>query len=272
MEISTVQNSTVENLNESADEVEITVTCENCDLNLIFESNVAEEKSSQTDFILADNQSCSSIDYEDSLSVLNGGDEKSVETQATAPPSTPLFSPWFFWLAFKSWLPRISFRCHKVLCCLIHLLNMLLTPTGSASQDMELRTESMISLYKVGNELNRPVHKLEVEGSIVHIMKALASHPGAVLSLIEDDSFKLLFQMVATDKEFGTLPLHIIQLHRHAMQILGLLLVNDNGSVAIYIHARHLIKVVLMAVKDFNTKTGDASYTMGTIDLLLECV
>jgi hypothetical protein len=93
--------------NKSAGEVEITVTCENCDLNLIFESNAAEEKSSQTDFILADNQSCSSTDYEDSLSVLNGGDEISVEPQATAPPSTPLFSPWFFWLAFKSWLPRI---------------------------------------------------------------------------------------------------------------------------------------------------------------------
>lgn len=159
-----------------------------------------------------------------------------------------------------------------VLCCLIHLLNMLLTPTGSASQDLELRAESMISLDKVGNELNRPVHKLEVEGSIVHIMKVLASHPGAALSLIEDDSFQLLFQMVATDKEFGTLPLHIIQLHRHAMQILGLLLVNDNGIVAKYIHARHLIKVLLMTVKDFNTKTGDAAYTMGIIDLLLECV
>jgi hypothetical protein len=56
------------------------------------------------------------------------------------------------------------------------------------------------------------------------------------------------------------------------MQILGLLLVNENGSVARYIRARHLIKVLLMAVKDFNTKTGDAAYTMGIIDLLLECV
>jgi len=130
----------------------------------------------------------------------------------------------------------------------------------------------MISLERVGNDLNRPVHKVEVEGSIVHIMKALASYPGAALSLIEDDSLQLLFQMVATDKEFSTLPLHIIQLHRHAMQILGLLLVNDNGGVAKYIHARHLIKVLLMTVKDFNTKTGDAAYTMGIIDLLLECV
>lgn len=27
-----------------------------------------------------------------------------------------------------------------------------------------------------------------------------------------------------------------------------------------------------MAVKDFNTQSGDAAYTMGIVDLLLECV
>ncbi|MQL80071.1 hypothetical protein Taro_012522 [Colocasia esculenta] len=120
---------------------------------------------------------------------------------------------------------------------------------------------------------------IRVEGSVVHIMKALASHPSAALSLIEDDSLQLLFQMVANGSltvfarfREGLVPLHTIQLHRHAMQILGLLLVNDNGSTAKYIHKRHLIKILLMAVKDFDPENGDSAYTMGIVDLLLECV
>lgn len=32
------------------------------------------------------------------------------------------------------------------------------------------------------------------------------------------------------------------------------------------------IKVLLMSVKDFNPDCGDAAYTMGIVDLLLECV
>lgn len=32
------------------------------------------------------------------------------------------------------------------------------------------------------------------------------------------------------------------------------------------------IKVLLMAVKDFNPESGDPAYTMGIVDLLLECV
>ncbi|MBA0715266.1 hypothetical protein Golax_014174 [Gossypium laxum] len=68
--------------------------------------------------------------------------------------------------------------------------------------------------------------RLEVEGSVVHIMKALASHPLAAQSLIEDDSLMLLFQMVANGSvtvfskyKEGLVSLHIIQLHRHAMQV-----------------------------------------------------
>ncbi|KAB1203377.1 hypothetical protein CJ030_MR8G023207 [Morella rubra] len=87
-----------------------------------------------------------------------------------------------------------------------------------------------------------------VEGSVVHIMKALASHPPAAQSLIEEDSLQLLFQMVANGSlivfaryKEGLVPLHSIQLHRHAMQILGLLLVNDNGSTAKCIRKHHLV-------------------------------
>lgn len=67
---------------------------------------------------------------------------------------------------------------------------------------------------------------MQIEGSVVHIMKALASHPSAAQSLIEDDSLQLLFQMVANGSltvfsqyKDGLIPLHTIQLHRHAMQV-----------------------------------------------------
>ncbi|KAL2663924.1 hypothetical protein AAZV13_02G129300 [Glycine max] len=110
-------------------------------------------------------------------------------------------------------------------------------------------------------------------------MKALASHPSAAQSLIEDDSLQLLFQMVAKGSlivfsryKEGLVPLHSIQLHRHAMQILGLLLVNDNGSTAKYIRKHHLIKVLLLSVKDFDPDCGDAAFTVGIVDLLLKCV
>lgn len=60
----------------------------------------------------------------------------------------------------------------------------------------------------------------------MHIMKALASHPSAAQSLIEDDSLQLLFQTVAKGSlivfsryKEGLIPLHSIQLHRHAMQV-----------------------------------------------------
>ncbi|XVF71885.1 hypothetical protein PTKIN_Ptkin12aG0075700 [Pterospermum kingtungense] len=166
-----------------------------------------------------------------------------------------------------------------IFCCLIHILNALLSPDeanpGPKVTDSEksLLTEED-SIADVGQ-----TRRLEVEGSVVHIMKALASHPSAAQSLIEDDSLMLLFQMVANGSltvfsgyKEGLVSLHIIQLHRHAMQILGLLLVNDNGSTAKYIHKHHLIKVLLMAVKDFNPDCGDPAYTVGIVDLLLECV
>ncbi|XP_042484806.1 protein SPIRRIG-like isoform X1 [Macadamia integrifolia] len=165
-----------------------------------------------------------------------------------------------------------------ILCCLIHILNALLSP--DEANQRHLADSSEENLFEKGYDGDiGQVRRLEVEGSIVHIMKALASHPSAAQSLIEDDSLHLLFEMVATGSlivfsrfKQGLVPLHTIQLHRHAMQILGLLLVNDNGSTAKYIHNHHLIKVLLMAVKDFNPEYGDSAYTLGIVDLLLECV
>ncbi|EFH49086.1 hypothetical protein ARALYDRAFT_490292 [Arabidopsis lyrata subsp. lyrata] len=144
-----------------------------------------------------------------------------------------------------------------ILCCLIHTLNAFLT-------------------YSVATEGEKTE---KVEGSVVHIMKALASHPSAAQSLIEDDSLQLLFNMVANGSlmafsryKEGLVSSHNIQLHIHAMQILRLLLVNDNGSTASYIRKHHLIKALLMVVKEFDPDCGDSAYTMGIVDLLLECV
>lgn len=67
---------------------------------------------------------------------------------------------------------------------------------------------------------------LQVEESIVHIVKALASHPSAAQSLVEDDSLQLIFNMVANGSvvafsqyKAGLVSFRNIQLHRHAMQV-----------------------------------------------------
>ncbi|KAJ6819720.1 protein SPIRRIG [Iris pallida] len=166
-----------------------------------------------------------------------------------------------------------------IFCCLIHILNALLNPDEFNQRQTNFGIEESVSSEKRNDGDTLKVRRLEIEGSVVHIMKALASHPSAAPSLIEDDSLQLLFHMVANGSlnvfsqfKEGVIPLHTIQLHRHAMQILGLLLVNDNGSTSRYIHKHHLIKVLLMAVKEFNPENGDPAYTMGIIDLLLECV
>ncbi|XP_047092540.1 protein SPIRRIG [Lolium rigidum] len=165
-----------------------------------------------------------------------------------------------------------------ILCCLIYILNSLLSSDESCKKILPVGREGSTS------EKNKdwgPMQsrRLEIEGSVVHIMKALASHSSAAPSLVEDDALQLLFHMVANGSvsvfsQFreGLVPLHTIQLHRHAMQVLGLLLANDNGTSAKYIRKHQLIKVLLMAVKDFKPQSGDAAYTMGIVDLLLECV
>ncbi|KAJ0796789.1 putative BEACH domain, armadillo-like helical, PH-like domain superfamily, PH-BEACH protein [Helianthus annuus] len=162
-----------------------------------------------------------------------------------------------------------------IFCCLIHILDAFLVSDGvNASQNIVTAEEKPEVTENVA-----PDRRLEVVGSILHIMKALASHPAAAQSLIDDNSLELLFQMVANGSSVlfsrykdGIVPLHAIQLHRHAMQVLGLLLVNDNGSTADYIRKHQLIKVLLMAVKDFNPESGDSAYTVHIVDLLLECV
>ncbi|CAH1417724.1 unnamed protein product [Lactuca virosa] len=162
-----------------------------------------------------------------------------------------------------------------ILCCLIYILNALLGPDGRNTRQKVTSIEEEPEVM----DSPGPDRRLEVEGSVVHIMKALASHPAAAQSLIEDKSLQLLFEMVANGSlilfsryKEGLVPLHSIQLHRHAMQILGLLMANDNGSTTKYIRRHQLIKVLLIAVRDFKPETGDPAYTMGIVDLLLECI
>ncbi|XP_057964129.1 protein SPIRRIG-like [Malania oleifera] len=166
-----------------------------------------------------------------------------------------------------------------IFCCLIQILNSLMGNDESNQRNQASDGEGSLCAENDYDGNGGQARWLEVEGSVVHVMKALASHPSAAQSLIEDDSLQLLFQMVANGSltvfsryKDGLVPLHTIQLHRHAMQILGLLLVNDNGITAKYIRKHHLIRVLLMAVKDFNPDCGDSAYTMGIVDLLPECV
>ncbi|KAL5218377.1 hypothetical protein ABZP36_019061 [Zizania latifolia] len=165
-----------------------------------------------------------------------------------------------------------------ILCCLIYILNSLLSPDESSQKSSTVGRDGSTS-EKSKDCCPMQSRRLEIKGSVIHIMKALASHPSAAPSLVEDDALQLLFHMVANGSltvfsQFreGLVPIHTIQLHRHAMQVLGLLLANDNGTSAKYIRKHQLIKVLLMAVKDFNPQNGDAAYTMGIVDLLLECV
>ncbi|MCO5567994.1 hypothetical protein L7F22_021690 [Adiantum nelumboides] len=123
------------------------------------------------------------------------------------------------------------------------------------------------------------IYKQVVERSIIHIMKALAQHTGATQSLAEDDSLQLLFHIVGTNPSISLCksdglkpPFSFIQLYRQALQILGLLLNNDNGSSAHYIHKHQLVKVLLRVVRDFDIRVQDSEYAVGVIDVLLECI
>lgn len=166
-----------------------------------------------------------------------------------------------------------------LLCCFIHLFDALVNLVDANAIQYSMKVEELASSVMTFSVVNVPVEHLEVKETIVHITKALASHPSAARSLLEDDSLELLFRLVSTGSlvafslfKQGLVPLHSIQLLRHAMQILSILLLNDNGSTADYIHEHSLVKVLLMAVKDFNPDSGDSEYTVGIVDLLLECV
>ncbi|KAL2642607.1 hypothetical protein R1flu_010194 [Riccia fluitans] len=151
--------------------------------------------------------------------------------------------------------------------------------TDGVSDSEAASEEGYTSTVDANSELK---HRLMVEGSVVHIMKALARHSGAAQHLAEDDTLHLVFEMVVMGAASSAVPksgdspsppVHLAQLHRHSLQILALLLLSDNGSTAKYIHTHKLIeKTLLKVVKDFDSETGDPTYTVGVVTLLLDCL
>ncbi|KAI3886193.1 hypothetical protein MKX03_010713 [Papaver bracteatum] len=166
-----------------------------------------------------------------------------------------------------------------ILCCLVHILYALLNNNISDHVELAVNTGDSTVLEKDPEGNVKEDQRLEVEGSILHTIKALASHRSAAQSLIDDDSLQLLFRMAASGSQIVSSqfkmdlrPLHTMQLHRHATQILGLLLINDKGTTAKYIRKHCLIKVLLIAVKNFNPEMNDSVYAVSLVELLLECV
>ncbi|KAJ4817326.1 hypothetical protein LUZ62_029892 [Rhynchospora pubera] len=166
-----------------------------------------------------------------------------------------------------------------ILGSLVYILQGLLSIDESYIKETALDDGVPASEEKQTDSYTSRVRRLEIEGSVVHIMKALASHSLAAQCMAEDGTLELLFHIVCNGSlnvfsqlRQGLVPIHTVQLYRHAMQILGLVLVNDNGSLAKYIRDKSLIKCLLTAIKDFNPEKCDAAYTMGIVDLLLECV
>ncbi|KAG0572031.1 hypothetical protein KC19_VG063500 [Ceratodon purpureus] len=148
----------------------------------------------------------------------------------------------------------------------------------SANKEAEV---SIGVLYEVPMEERRAL----VEAGVVHISKTMARHVGAAQSLLEDDSLQSLFHLISMGiptREEGvpeledvksSSPQHLAQLYRHVMQILEASLMSDNGSTAQYIQTHELIEVLLSSVINFLCHgSGDASYTVGVVSLILNCV
>ncbi|CAM6104156.1 unnamed protein product [Calypogeia fissa] len=181
-----------------------------------------------------------------------------------------------------------------LLSCLVSILYRLLgsTSTSSRTTPSKQGVQSGRGDYVVessdpwqhrsnSNENSELKHRLVVEGGVVHVMKALAQHPGAAQHLADDDTLQLLFQIIKMGSNFSGLrkidnssnpPVHRAQLHRHSIQILSLLLISDNGSTAEYIHTHQLIEMLLKSVKDFDMETGDPTCTLGVVSLLCDCL
>ncbi|XP_073395858.1 protein SPIRRIG [Physcomitrium patens] len=163
-----------------------------------------------------------------------------------------------------------------LLSSLVTVLYRLLCSADSASSSMD----NSRSTDDSGDERKR----IMVEGGVVHIMKALARHPGAAQTLAECDRLQFMFHMVVMG---GTTPLsaqfqkmdassappvHLAQLYRHVLQILELLLASDNGATAQYIQNQELVEELLTPILSFVENTGDASYAVSVVSLIKNAV
>ncbi|KAJ7550147.1 hypothetical protein O6H91_07G085500 [Diphasiastrum complanatum] len=122
---------------------------------------------------------------------------------------------------------------------------------------------------------------MQVQGSLIHILASLARHPGAAKKSAEEDSLQLLCYMIVSFSEnysaaklwtLSSVTFEYTRIQQELIQILRLLIISGNGSLAKYFRAHQLIKVLLKAVMNYNNKSGDADYTLEVVSLLVDCI
>lgn len=160
---------------------------------------------------------------------------------------------------------------------LYHLLYSADSASSFKAVDSPTSLHSPRSTDGSGDENKRTA----VFSSVVHLMKALARHPGAAQTLVESDRFQRMFHMVFMGYKTPLIPpsqnreiitTHLAQLYRHVLQILELLLNSDNGGTAQYIQNQELVKVLLTPVMNFVEHSGDDSYIVSVVSLIKNAI
>jgi hypothetical protein len=77
-----------------------------------------------------------------------------------------------------------------------------------------------------------------------------------------------------TDSILSPLPssLTCVQFCSSVVQILGSVLLSDNGSAAQYIQTHQLIEVLLLPLKNSLSQMDDANYDVGVVSLIANCI
>jgi hypothetical protein len=77
-----------------------------------------------------------------------------------------------------------------------------------------------------------------------------------------------------TDSILSPLPssLTYVQFGWSVVQILGSVLLSDNGSAAQYIQTHQLIEVLLLPLKNSLSQMDDANYVVGVVSLIANCI
>ncbi|CAI5942605.1 unnamed protein product, partial [Closterium sp. NIES-65] len=128
----------------------------------------------------------------------------------------------------------------------------------------------------------------QVEDRVIELMKGLAVHSGAAVSLIEDDSLKKMFRAAAglfspsfsymgdySGAAAGAAAANLEldpKLRNAAAEILELSLASDTGGVARYIHNHNLLEVLLKAVIQYEVDSGDSHHVLLLVNALIECL
>ncbi|GJP30676.1 hypothetical protein CLOM_g4532 [Closterium sp. NIES-68] len=139
-----------------------------------------------------------------------------------------------------------------------------------------------------GDDLPLDPRGTEVEDRVIALMKGLAVHSGAAVSLIEDDSLKKMFRAAAglfspsfsymgdySGAAAGAAAANLEldpKLRNAAAEILELSLASDTGGVARYIHNHNLLEVLLKAVIQYEVDSGDPHHVLLLVHALIECL